>query len=67
MIKDIIDNFVNQLQNEENQQKVSTALNPWLLNIKLFCYVVVFLLLIISINLSAICYKISTQWTVSSI
>lgn len=58
MIKDLIDNFVSQLQSEENQEKVAIALDPWLFKIKLFCYTVIILLLFILITLSTITYKL---------
>ncbi len=58
MIKDLIDNFVTQLQNEENQERVAVALEPWLFKVKLFCYVLILLLLVMSVTLSLIVFKL---------
>ena len=63
MIKDIIENFINQLQNEENQELVSVAIEPWLFKVKLFCYVVILLLLIISFSLCYIGFKLHKSGT----
>lgn len=41
MIKDLLDNLANELQNEENTAKVNMALDPWLFKLKLSFYVVI--------------------------
>lgn len=58
MIKDIIENFTEQLKNDQNQMKIKTAIDPWLINVKLFCYVVIFLLTLIASSTCLITFKL---------
>lgn len=54
MIKDILENLIN----DENQEKILVVLDPFLFKIKLFSYVVITLMAIIALTLIFITIKI---------
>lgn len=45
-----MDNFFNEMQNEENQAKINLALDPWLYKMKLFLYVTILLLFLLVLS-----------------
>lgn len=43
MIKDIVENFILEIQTEENQYKVYEFIDPYLYKVKLFLFILFFL------------------------
>lgn len=44
MIKDIVENFIIEIQQEENQYKIHEFIDPYLYKIKLFLFILFFLI-----------------------
>lgn len=45
MIKDIIENFIHEIQTEENQEKIYDFMDPFIYKVKLFLFIITFLLI----------------------
>ena len=58
MIKDILESFVKELQDTKNQDNLRMISEPFLYKFKISFYVVLFILLIITGNLSYISFMI---------
>jgi len=58
MIKDILDVFIKELQQEKNQENFSIAIEPYIYKIRIYFYFILFLLFIIAFNLSMILFKL---------
>ena len=57
MIKDLLDNFVKELQHEKNQENLSIAIEPYIYKIRIYFYIIFLMLFIMTINLSFIVFK----------
>jgi hypothetical protein len=58
MIKDLFDNILATIENEQNKEKILNIIDPWIRKIRWICYIIIMLLLTNVILISIITYKI---------